>query len=94
MTKAQRKAFQHSYSRHAKEMGLPNWSQKNAGGLRQQFNNVDGHIRETGTHLGTRMKPFNGKSTRVNYYESNLQGTNYYYYETMSGQFVSAGKAL
>ncbi|WP_144407569.1 hypothetical protein [Gynuella sunshinyii] len=64
MTKAQKKAFQHSYSRHADEMGLPKWSQKNAESLRQQFNNVVGHIRETGTHLGTGMKPFNGKSSQ------------------------------
>ncbi|WP_240220542.1 RHS repeat-associated core domain-containing protein [Rheinheimera hassiensis] len=93
MTKAQRKAFQHSYSRHGAELGLPKWQQGDAEALRQQFNNVVGHIRETGTNLGTMMKPFNGKSTRVNYFESNLQGTKYYYYETMSGQFVSAGKA-
>ncbi|AJQ93344.1 hypothetical Protein YC6258_01296 [Gynuella sunshinyii YC6258] len=45
-------------------MGLPKWSQKNAESLRQQFNNVVGHIRETGTHLGTGMKPFNGKSSQ------------------------------
>ncbi len=28
MTAAQRRAFQHSYSRHAHELGLPSWSQK------------------------------------------------------------------
>ena len=93
MTKAQRRAFQHSYSRHGAELGLPKWSQKNAEALRQKFNKVVGHIRETGTYQGIRMKPFNGKSARVNYYESNLHGSKYYYYETMSGQFVSAGKA-
>ena len=93
MTKAQRRAFQHSYSRHADELGLPKWKQGNAEELRTQFNNVVGHIRETGTHLGTRMKPVNSQSARVNYYESNLQDTKYYYYETMSGKFVSAGKA-
>ena len=92
MTKAQRRAFQHSYSRHADELGLPKWAQGNAEELRTQFNNVVGHIRETGTYMGTKMKPFNGQSTRVNYYESNLQGTKYYYYETQSGQFISAGK--
>ncbi|MFS1523878.1 hypothetical protein ACL7TT_07160 [Microbulbifer sp. 2304DJ12-6] len=93
MTKAQRRAFQHSYSRHGTELGLPKWKQGNAEALRGQFNSVVGHIRETGTHLGTRIKPFNGRSVRVNYFESNIQGTKYYYYETMSGQFVSAGKA-
>jgi len=93
MTKAQRRAFQHSYSRHASELGLPKWAQGNADALRQQFNNVVGHIRSTGKSLGTRLKPFNGKSTRVNYFESNLNGTNYYYYETLSGQFISAGRA-
>jgi len=93
MTKAQRRAFQHSYSRHASELGLPKWAQGNADALRQHFNNVVGHIRSTGTNLGTRLKPFDGKSTRVNYFESNLNGINYYYYETLSGQFISAGRA-
>jgi hypothetical protein len=93
MTKAQRRAFQHSYSRHADELGLPRWQQSIAEELRVQFNSVVTHIREAGTYLGTRTKPFNGKSTTVNFYEATFHGTKYYYYETLSGQFISAGKA-
>ncbi|MEO8498209.1 MAG: RHS repeat-associated core domain-containing protein, partial [Planctomycetota bacterium] len=64
MTTAQRKAFQHSYTRHASELGLPNWSQKNAEALRCQFNNIVGHIRDNGTMLPPGIKkPFNGRWT-------------------------------
>jgi len=51
-----------------------------------------GYIKETGVNLGTRMEPFNGKSVEVDYYNSNILGVNYHYYETKSGQFVSADK--
>ncbi len=94
MTAAQRKAFQHSYSRHAAELGLPPWSQKNAEALRSQFNNVAGHIRSNGTKIpNPPKKPFNGQSVDVNFYEGTFNGTKYYYYETLDGKFISAGKA-
>lgn len=94
MTKAQRKAFQHSYSRHAKDLGLPNWSQKNAESLRQLFNNTVGHIRKNGVRIGNPpKKPFNGQLVDVNFYEATFRGTKYYYYETLDGIFISAGKA-
>ena len=94
MTKAQRKAFQHSYSRHAEELGLPKWKQSNAEALRQQFNAVVGHIRANGTKLppGTR-KPFNGQMVEVNFYEALFDGNKYCYYETLDGTFISAGLA-
>jgi len=93
MSKTQRRAFQHSYDRHKVELGLPAWSHKNAESLRLQFNSVVGYIRETGTYKGIKIKPFNDRSVQVNYYESTLNGALYYYYETLSGQFVSAGKS-
>ena len=94
MTKAQRKAFQHSYSRHASELGLPNWKQGNAEALRNQFNNIVGHVRNNGTKLPAGIKkPFNGQSVDVNFYEGVFNGTKYYYYETLDGIFISAGRA-
>lgn len=95
MTAAQKKAFQHSYSRHAKELGLPNWSQKNAGALQKQFNDVVGYIRQHGTKLpGPIKKPWNGKSVEVNFFEAEFHGTRYYYYEdAATGAFISAGRS-
>ena len=93
MTRAQRSAFQHSYSRHGVELGLPMWKQRNAAVLQKQFNAVVSHIRKTSTYIGIKRKPVDGKSTKVKYFESIIQGTKYYYYETLGGKFVSAGKA-
>ena len=94
MTRAQRRAFQHSYSRHAKELGLPNWSQKSAESLRQQFNNIVRHIRNNGTQTpNPPRKPFNGQSVDVNFFEATFNGVRYYYYETLDGIFISAGRA-
>ena len=95
MTAAQKKAFQHSYSRHGKELGLPNWNQKNAADLQKQFNNVVGHIRQNGTQLpGPIKKPWNGNSVEVNFFEAKFHGATYYYYEdAATGAFISAGKA-
>ncbi|MFN6103138.1 MAG: polymorphic toxin-type HINT domain-containing protein, partial [Planctomycetaceae bacterium] len=94
MTAAQRKAFQHSYSRHAQELGLPAWSQKNAEALRTQFNSIVGYILQSGTKISNPpKKPFNGQSVDIEFYEAWLNGTKYYYYETLDGIFISAGKA-
>jgi hypothetical protein len=93
MTAAQQKAFQDSYSRHAQELGLPNWIQKNAAALQTQFNTVVGYIREKGTLITGLKKPFNGQSVEVRFYEAVLNGKKYYYYETLDGQFISAGLA-
>ena len=91
MTAAEKKAFQHSYSRHASEFGLPNWSAKNAESLRQQFNAAVGNVRKNGTFTGVVNKPYNSVSTKVNFYEANINGKNYYYYETLDGKFISSG---
>lgn len=76
-----------------KSLVYPDWKELNAETLRLQFNHVVGYIRQNGTFLGTKMKPFREQSVRVNYYEAILNGTRYHYYETLSGRFVSAGKA-
>ena len=94
MTAAERRAFQHSYSRHANELGLPSWSQKNAENLRQKFNLVVEYIRSNSTKIvNPPKKPFNGQSVNVNYYDASFHGVQYYYYETLEGTFISAGRA-
>jgi LysM domain len=96
MTIAQRKAFQHSYSRHAADFGLPNWKQSNVEDLQKQFNDAAAKIRNSGTQVAKPVfKPWNGKSVQVNYFESNINGENFYYYEdAATGMFISAGKNL
>ena len=91
MSVAQRKAFQHSYSRHASEFGLPNWSQSKAAELQSAFNQAVGNVRSNATNITTGYKLFNGQSVQVRIYESTINNKPYYYYETMDGQFISAG---
>jgi hypothetical protein len=93
MSESQRKAFQHSYSRHGEELGLPSWSQKKAADLQHRFNSVVGYIREHGRLITGLRKPFNSESVEVRFWEAELHGRRYYYYETLSGQFISAGLA-
>ena len=95
MTQTQRNALKHSYMRHGKELGLPNWTESNAAALQQQFNNVVGHIRQNGKQLpGPIYKPWNGQSVKVNFFEWKFRGTKYYYYEDAASRtFISAGKA-
>ena len=70
------------------------WSQKNAEALRQQFNNIVDNVRTNGTKIpNPPKKPFNGQSVDVNFYEATFNGIRYYYYETLDGIFISAGKA-
>jgi hypothetical protein len=95
MTTAERNAFKHSYHRHGKELGLPNWSEKNAASLQEKFNSAVGRIRDNGREVpGPVFKPLNGKSVEVKYFEFESGGTRYYYYEeASSGKFISAGKS-
>ena len=100
MSPDERKAFQHTYSRHAGELGLPNFKQSNAEQHRQQFNNVAGYIKDNATSVQTVNKLVGIKgsgvpatSQQVRFYEATFHGTRYYYYETLDGRFVSAGKA-
>jgi len=91
MSAAQRKAFQHSYSRHAAELGLPNWAQSRAGDLQRQFNSVVGHIRANG-QMSFTQRLHNGSKVDVRHFSATIDGHSYYYYETLGGQFISAGR--
>ncbi len=94
MTHTERRAFQHSYSRHAHEFGLPNWSNRNAESLRQQFNTAAQNVRSNAQRVFMTYKPVGGVSQPVRYFDYvDSGGVRYYYYETLTGQFVSAGRA-
>lgn len=93
MTKVEAKAFQHSYSRHASELGLPNWAQTRAGELQDLFNNAVSNIRNVGSNSFFRSQELvNGVKTTVNRTEPIINGQKYFYYETLQGKFISAGK--
>jgi RHS repeat-associated protein len=93
MTNSEKRAFQHSYSRHASEFELPNWSQSRAAELQTQFNNAITNIRNAGATGFFKSTEFvNGVSTTVNRTEPLINGQRFYYYETIDGQFISAGK--
>lgn len=85
--------FQHSYSRHGSELGLPKWSQSKAGELQNLFNNAVSNIRNSGSKNFFKSKELvNGTRTTVNRTETVINGQKYYYYETLQGKFISAGK--
>jgi hypothetical protein len=93
MTEAARRAFQHSYSRHASEFGLPNWSQARASELQGLFNAAVTNIRSAGANGFFRLQELvNGVRTVVNRTQPVINGQRYYYYETLQGRFISAGK--
>jgi hypothetical protein len=93
MSKAEAKAFQHSYSRHASELGLPNWSQSRAAELQVLFNNAVSNIRNAGCNGFFRSQELvNGVRTTVNRTEPIINGQRYFYYESLQGKFISAGK--
>lgn len=91
MSKKERRAFQHSYTRHRKELGLPDWKEGQAEELRKKFNTVVEHIRKNGARTISKARGPDGKKVEVFYYTTHLHGKKYYYYETLSGRFISAG---
>lgn len=94
MSASARKAFQHSYTRHARDFGLPPWRGGQAEALQAQFNAAVGQVRANADLVRITMKPYNGPLTRVRYFEATVNGRRYYYYELWDiGRFVSAGLA-
>jgi|GEM_PF-5555056 hypothetical protein len=93
MTQAERRAFQHSYSRHASELGLPNWAQSRVDELQNLFNNAVKRIRDEGINgFFESQELVNGVKTTVRRTEPVINGQKFYYYETLTGKFISAGK--
>jgi hypothetical protein len=92
MTVAERKAFQHSYGRHGAEFNLPNWSATQAESLRQKFNSAVGVVRENAQKVTLSTEKVKGVSTACRYFHyTDAAGIRWYYYETLAGDFVSAG---
>jgi hypothetical protein len=105
MTQIEREAFQHSY-RHSEELGLPPWKGDvaKAEALQKRFNDVVAYIRANATSVvvrermvaprgGTFSIPGGYQMELVAEYQATIHGTRYYYYATLAGKFVSAGKA-
>jgi hypothetical protein len=93
MTRAEKRAFQHSYSRHSKELGLPNWAESKAADLQGLFNEAVTNIRNAGSNSFFLSQEWvNGVMTTVNRTEPIINGQKYFYYETLQGVFISAGK--
>jgi RHS repeat-associated protein len=98
MTEAEQGAFQHAYSRHRAELGLPNWRLTEAEALRNQFNTVVNYIRANATSVVVRTVPVGVRGgqqaavgERVAFYTTEIHGTKYYQYSTLDGRFISAG---
>ena len=92
MTQAERRAFQHSYTRHSAELGLPNWAQSRASELQGLFNNAVTNIRAAGEGGFFRSSELvNGVKTIVNRTQPIIDGQQYFYYETIGGKFINAG---
>ncbi|GEJ43567.1 DUF6443 domain-containing protein [Chryseobacterium sp. ON_d1] len=92
MVKEERRAFQHSYKKAA-ELDLPVWHEKEADILQELFNNKVSNIREAGANSFFKSNEWvRGVRTTVNRTEPIIGGEKYYYYETIQGKFVSAGK--
>jgi RHS repeat-associated protein len=92
MTKAERRAFQHSY-RKAEQLDLPIWRESEANILQELFNNKVTNIRSAGANgFFNSRELLNGVKTTVNRTEPVYFGEKYYYYETLQGKFISAGK--
>jgi hypothetical protein len=97
MTPSEKKAFRHSYSRHHKELGLPNWQETKSVILQSKFNDLVSEIRQAGANsffktnelVGSKV---GGKMTPVLRTEPTINGQKYYYYETLDGKFISAGR--
>ena len=93
MSAVAKKKFQHSYSRHAREFGLPSWRGSQAADLQAQFNAAVGRVRTSADMVRIRYKPVDGVSARVRYFEATLDGQRFYYYELLDvGRFISAGR--
>ncbi|WP_249262340.1 Hint domain-containing protein, partial [Leptospira alexanderi] len=93
MSKAEQNALKHSYARHSAELGLPNWQETKAESLRLLFNDKVTSIRTAGANSFFQSTEWvNGVRTTVNRTEPIIGGQKYYYYETLDGKFVSAGK--
>jgi hypothetical protein len=93
MSKAEQNAFKHSYSRHHKELGLPNFRESQAAHYQTLFNNKVTMLRNEGMGgFFESMELVHGRLQKVYRTEPIINGKRYYFYETVEGQFISAGQ--
>lgn len=100
MSAKMKMAFQHSYSRHGAEFGLPPWRATQAEELQDLFNTAVGRVRNNAHTVRIVMKPYAvrgypaGPPARMTEFRATLNGQEFYYYELRDiGKFVSAGLA-
>ncbi|WPV63880.1 RHS repeat-associated core domain-containing protein [Chitinophaga sp. LS1] len=97
MTAAEKEAFQHSYNRHEKELLLPVWkgSMLKASENQVFFNDAVSNIRAAGLEQGGFFRSrelLDNVKIDVNRTEPVINGVKYFYYETLDGEFISAGR--
>ncbi len=98
MTEAEVQAFNHAISRHGSEFGLK-WGKKEVlPQLVNDFNSVTSNIRKKGGFIGVQKVKYgikgSGESTKLvdaNVYNYIINDKTYYYWETIYGEFISAG---
>lgn len=92
MSAKAKKAFQHSYTRHASEFGLPSWRQGQAAALQEQFNAAVGQVRTQSHSVFIRTHTYKGQPATMTEWRATINGQEFYYYELRDiGKFVSAG---
>jgi RHS repeat-associated protein len=93
MTEAEKIAFKHSYTRHWTELGLPGYKEGNMTYYQGLFNDAVTKVRYHGVNQFFVSKAnVNGVKIDVIRTEPIINGQKYYYYETLTGKFVSVGK--
>lgn len=93
MTKEEQRAFKHSYDRHWEELGLPRYNEGNMAYYQGLFNDAVTKVRNAGVNKFFVSKELvNGKRVDVIRTEPIINGQKYFYYETLTGKFVSAGR--
>lgn len=92
MSAKAKKEFQHSYSRHAAEFGLPAWRQSIAADLQIQFNSAVRQVVEKSHRVMISYHPYKSVSAQMTEWRAIINGREYYYYQLRDiGKFVSAG---
>jgi len=87
------KRVQHTWDRHAEELGLGNFQEKSASELQQMMNERITQIRNAGRNkFFETTARVDGKWSIVHRTEVWLDGVQYYYFETPQGRFISAGR--
>lgn len=98
MTNPEIEAFNHAISRHGAEFGLKWGKKETLPKLVDDFNFVTSNIRKNGKFIGIEYVKYGVKGSAAStqsvpalVYNINIGGKIFYYWETLEGQFISAG---